>query len=346
MNGLALGSAPLAQRRGVSRAGGCVALSVLTAACSGVQNPLNPAGPQASAIAELTWLFLGVCAVTYVLTVAAAAWAVMRKRRATDDAPETARRLGWIIVAATGVTVTILVALTITSVVAGRGLLSPTAPGAITVNVVGHQWWWDFIYDDVSPNQVVSSPNELHVPVGVPVVLKAESRDVIHSFWVPNLHGKRDLIPGFATHTWIRADKPGVYRGQCAEFCGHQHAHMAFLVVAEPMNDFLAWIERQRRGAPAPSNATAQRGHDVFMQGPCVMCHTIRGTAAGSRVGPDLTHVAGRQTLAAGTLPMTRGHLAGWISNSQSIKPGNRMPPIVVSGEDLQALVAYLETLR
>jgi cytochrome c oxidase subunit 2 len=225
-------------------------------------------------------------------------------------------------------------------------LLSPSAPGAITVDVVGHQWWWDFIYDDGNASQIVSSPNELHIPVGVPVALKAESRDVIHSFWVPNLHGKRDLTPGFATHTWIRADKPGVYRGQCAEFCGHQHAHMAFLVIAEPMNQFRQWLAHQRAGAPQPTTAVEQRGHDFFMRGPCVMCHTIRGTSAGSRFGPDLTHVRGRQTIAAGTLPTTRGHLAGWISDSQSIKPGNRMPPNLVSGEDLQALLAYLETLK
>ncbi len=321
-------------------------VAVTMTACSGVQNPLNPAGPQASAIASLTWLFIGVCVVAYVLTLGAAAWAIARKRDASDDSAATSRRLGWVIGIATGVVAVILVILTVSSVVAGRGLLSPSAPGAITVNVVGHQWGWDFSYDDVSPNQVFSSPNELHIPVGIPVVLKAESRDVIHSFWVPNLHGKRDLIPGFATHTWIQADKPGVYRGQCAEFCGHQHAHMAFRVVAEPMDEFLRWIENQRRGAPQPANDVQKRGHDVFMQGPCVMCHTIRGTAAGSRFGPDLTHVASRQTIAAGTLPTTRGHLAGWITNSQSIKPGNRMPPNSLSGDDLQALLTYLETLR
>jgi cytochrome c oxidase subunit 2 len=321
-------------------------IAVSMTACSGVQNPLNPAGPQASSIASLTWLFIGVCVAAYVLTLGAAGWAIIRKRHASDDSPATSNRLGWVIGVATGVVAIILVILTVSSVAAGRGLLSPSAPGAITVNVVGHQWWWDFSYDDVSPNQVFSSPNELHIPVGVPVVLKAESRDVIHSFWVPNLHGKRDLIPGFATHTWIQADKPGVYRGQCAEFCGHQHAHMAFLVVAEPMDQFLRWIDNQRRGAPQPANDVQKRGHDVFMQGPCVMCHTIRGTAAGSRFGPDLTHVASRQTIAAGTLPTTRGHLAGWITNSQSIKPGNRMPPNLLSSDDLQALLTYLETLR
>jgi cytochrome c oxidase subunit 2 len=315
-------------------------------ACSGVQNPLNPAGPQAGVIAGLTWWFIAVCVVAYVLTIGAAAWAVVRKRSPSDDSPRTARRLGWVVGTAVAVTVVILVALTVASVVAGRGLLSPSTPGALTVNVIGHQWWWDFMYDDVRPDRVFSSPNELHIPVGVPVVLRAESRDVIHSFWVPNLHGKRDLIPGFTTHTWIQADKPGVYRGQCAEFCGHQHAHMAFLVVAEPMDQFLRWADNQRLRAPQPVTSFQKRGHDVFMTGPCVMCHTIRGTIAGSRIGPDLTKVASRQTIAAGTLPMTRDHLAGWIVDAQSVKPGNRMPPSLVSGEDLTALLAYLETLR
>jgi cytochrome c oxidase subunit 2 len=320
--------------------------AVPLAACAGVQSPLNPAGPQASSIASVTWWFFGVCAAAYILTLAALFWAVARRRQPTDDAPETARRLGWVIGGAVAVTVVTLVILTVSSVVAGRGLNAPSAPGAITLEVIGHQWWWEFRYQDVSASEWVSSPNELHLPVGVPIVVKATSRDVVHSFWVPNLHGKRDLIPGIVTHTWIQADTPGVYRGQCAEFCGHQHAHMAFLVVAEPMEDFQAWLQQQRRGAPEPGSDLQQRGRDVFMNGPCVLCHTIRGTPAGSRFGPDLTHVAGRQTIAAGTLPMTRGHLAGWIADSQSVKPGNRMPPNLVGGEDLQALVAYLETLR
>ncbi len=312
----------------------------------GVQSALNPAGPQAAAIANLTWWFFGVCAVVYVLVIAALIWAIARRRRPSDDAPETSVRLGWIVAGAAAVTIATLVVLTVTSVVAGRGLTSPSGPGAITVDAVGHQWWWDFRYHDVSANEVVNSPNELHIPVGVPVVIKAMSRDVIHSFWVPNLHGKRDLVPGIVTHTWIQADTPGVYRGQCAEFCGHQHANMAFLVVAEPMDTFQQWLQHQRKGAPQPANDAQKRGHDVFMTGPCVMCHTIRGTSAGSRFGPDLTHVTGRQTIAAGTLPTTRGHLAGWISDSRSIKPGNRMPPNVLRGEDLQALLSYLETLK
>ena len=312
----------------------------------GVQSALNPAGPVAASIANLTWWFFGVCAVVYVLTMAALVWALVRRRKPSDDAPGTSTRLGWIVAGAAAVTVVTLVVLTVSSVVAGRGLTSPSGPGAITVDVTGHQWWWEFEYQDVSPNERVNSPNELHIPVGVPVVLKVTSADVIHSFWVPNLHGKRDLVPGMITHTWIQADRPGVYRGQCAEFCGHQHAHMAFLVVAEPMEDFLIWLRHQREGAPQPRTDAEKRGHDVFVKGPCVMCHTIRGTMAGSRVGPDLTHVAGRQTIAAGTLPTTRGHLAGWIVNSQSIKPGNRMPPNILAGEDLQALLTYIESLK
>ena len=322
------------------------ALGALGAGCSGVQNPMNPAGPQASAIATLTWWFFGVCLLFYVATIGAALWAVARRRQTADDSPETSRRLTWIVGGATAITVVTLIVLTVASVVAGRGLLSPSGPGAVTIEVTGHQWWWDFRYQGTRPSEWVHSPNELHIPVGVPVVLKAESADVIHSFWVPNLHGKRDLTPGFATHTWIQADTPGVYRGQCAEFCGHQHAHMAFLVVAEPMDAFVRWLEHQRRSAPPPVTDAQRRGHDLFMSGPCVMCHTIRGTTAGSRVGPDLTHVAGRQTIAAGTLPMTRGHLAGWVVDSQSIKPGNRMPPNPMPGENLQALLDYLETLR
>ncbi|PYR64167.1 MAG: hypothetical protein DMF88_23685 [Acidobacteria bacterium] len=163
---------------------------------------------------------------------------------------------------------------------------------------------------------------------------------------MPNLMGKRDLIPGIVTNTWIQADEPGVYRGQCAEFCGHQHAHMALEVVAEPMNTFQAWIRHQREPAAEPATDEERRGKDVFMQSTCVTCHAIRGTDAGSHLGPELTHVASRLTIAAGTLPNARGHLAGWIANSQSIKPGNRMPPNALTPDDLQAVLAYVRSLR
>jgi cytochrome c oxidase subunit 2 len=323
-----------------------LASAAAAAACSGNQNVFNPAGPAARDIASLGGFMFAVCGVIYLLVIGALAWALLRRRAGSDDRPETERRLARTVAMAVGATVAILLVFMIASVVAGRGLTSPRGPGAVTIDAVGHQWWWEFQYRDITPSDFVTSPNELRIPVGVPVHIKAVSRDVIHSFWVPNLHGKRDLIPGQVTNFWIQADRPGIYRGQCAEFCGHQHANMAFMVVAEPMDEFQAWIEHQRQPAALPQSDQEKRGQQVFLETTCVMCHTIRGTSAGSRVGPELTHVASRLTLAAGALPNTRGHLAGWVVDSQSIKPGNRMPPNPLAPDDLQALLTYLRSLR
>jgi cytochrome c oxidase subunit II len=306
---------------------------------------LSPAGPQAQTIATVVWVFMGICAVVYLATLTALGWAVLRRTGVDDDSPRVSRRLTLAVAGATAFTAAMLVVLTLASEVAGRGLSQPSGKGAITIDVIGYQWFWDFRYQGGTASEWVSSPNELHIPVGTPVVLNAMSRDVIHSFWVPELHGKRDLIPGIVTQTWIRADRPGVYRGQCAEFCGHQHAKMAFTVVAQPVAEFHTWLEIQRRSAAMPT-AETRRGHDVFMSRTCLTCHTIRGTRAGSRVGPDLTHVGSRQTLAAGTLPNTREHLTLWIRDPQAIKPGTRMPATPLSADDLRAVVAYLESLR
>ena len=312
----------------------------------GDQSAFDPHGPIARSIATHGWWLLLACIAVYIIVMVALFIALNRRVHETDDLPETSARLTRNVGIAVALTVLILIGIATSSVVAGRGLYSPSGAGAITVDVVGHQWWWEFQYHDITPSDVFTSPNELHIPVGVPVVLKAMSTDVIHSFWVPNLMGKRDLIPGIVTNTWIEADEPGVYRGQCAEFCGHQHAHMALEVVAEPMDRFQHWIRHQREPAQEPSTDDEKRGKDVFMQSPCVTCHAIRGTDAGSHVGPELTHVGSRLTLAAGTLPNARGHLAGWIANSQSIKPGNRMPPNALAPEDFQALLAYVRSLR
>ena len=334
-----------------------VAIAVAAATgCGGTQSALNPGGPASTRIAQLTWIFFSVCAIVYVLTLGAAFWALGRRRRDDDGGPQTTRRLSLMVAAATMATVATLVVLTGASVATGRGLTSPSSPGSgpsqhapggsVTIDVYGHQWWWDFRYQGSTAQEYVNVPNELHIPVGVPVVLNLTSRDVIHSFWVPNLHGKRDLLPGFTTKIWIQSDQPAIYRGQCAEFCGHQHAHMAFLVVAEPLGDFQSWLEAQRAAAPRPELAEAQHGRLVFESGTCVMCHTVRGTSAGSRFGPELTHVASRRTLAAGTLPMTRESLTAWVRDPQAVKPGTRMPQHPLSEKDLAALVTYLETLR
>jgi cytochrome c oxidase subunit 2 len=320
--------------------------AALVSACGGNQNMFNPQGPAARGIAALGWWLFAVCGVVYALVVLMTVWAVARRRQTSDDVPEMARAMARSVTAATFVTAVILIAFTVGSVVAGRGLTSPSGPGAITVDVVGHQWWWEFQYRDVTPSDFVTSPNELHVPVGMPVHLKASSRDVIHSFWVPNLHGKRDLIPGLPTDSWIQADAAGVYRGQCAEFCGLQHARMAFVVVAEPMDAFLQWIAHQREPAAEPATDDVRRGHDVFQGATCITCHTIRGTSAGSRIGPELTHVGSRLMIGAGTLPNTRASLEEWVANPHSVKPGVRMPPTPLPAADRDAVVTYLRSLR
>jgi cytochrome c oxidase subunit 2 len=182
--------------------------------------------------------------------------------------------------------------------------------------------------------------------VGVPVHFEVTSEDVIHSFWVPNLHGKIDLIPGRKNGIVLQADREGEFGGQCAEFCGVQHAHMRMRVVAEPMDRFVEWLRHQRQNAVNAPDPLAQRGREVFLSGPCVTCHTIRGTSAGATTGPDLTHVASRRSLAADSIPNTRGHLAGWILDAQSTKPGTRMPSMAIPAQDLHALLAYLESLK
>jgi cytochrome c oxidase subunit 2 len=177
-------------------------------------------------------------------------------------------------------------------------------------------------------------------------MLKVTASDVIHSFWVPNLGGKIDLIPGRTNLRRLRASRAGTYRGQCAEFCGLQHAHMALTVVAEPLESFEAWRRAQRQPAREPTEAAPRQGRDVFLSLPCALCHSIRGTTAGGRVGPDLTHLKSRLTLAAGTLPNTRGHLAAWILDPQSVKPGDHMPMNGLSADEIQSVLSFLDTLQ
>jgi cytochrome c oxidase subunit 2 len=219
---------------------------------------------------------------------------------------------------------------------------------AVHVEVTGHQWWWSVRYlDGPHASDIFTTANEMHIPVGRPIVIKLKADDVIHSFWVPSLAGKKDLIPGRTALLTIRADEPGIYRGQCAEFCGLEHAMMGFLVVAEPQSQFDQWSAAQRQPAPEPADATAQRGKQVFQSSSCAMCHAISGADfAGAQHGPDLTHVASRQTLASGTLKNTREEMSAWIRNPQQFKPGTAMPATPLSQEDLDAIVAYLGELK
>lgn len=315
------------------------------------QSVLHPAGPQAERAADLWWFLLWTAtAVCVAVTVALLHASFHRERPAADERgePVAAARRGMrrAVVAAVGATTLVLFAFLFASFRTGRALTLPPRDAPLTVAIDGRQWWWEVRYADPAPQRRLTTANELYIPVGRPVVLELTSSDVIHSFWVPNLAGKRDLIPGHTTTMWLRADRPGVYRAQCAEFCGHQHANMALFVVAVPADSFATWYEAQLRPAAPPSDSLRARGREVFLTNGCVMCHAIFGTPAGSGVGPELTHVASRLTIAAGTLPNTRGHLAGWILDPQESKPGAKMPPNPLAPSDLQALLAYLEGLR
>jgi cytochrome c oxidase subunit 2 len=230
---------------------------------------------------------------------------------------------------------------------AGRSMTADLAnKNGLNVEITGHQWWWEVRYQDVDASNIFTTANEIHIPVGVPVTFSLRATDVIHSFWVPNLAGKKDLIPGKINTIWLQADKPGVYRGQCAEYCGLQHARMALWVVAEPQEQFNAWRQSQTQTSVPPTGDSQKRGQQVFLSSTCVMCHAINGTPAGSNIGPNLTHIASRNMIGAATLSNTREHLAQWIKDSQSVKPGNRMPQNNLSDADLQALLDYLQTLK
>ncbi len=215
-------------------------------------------------------------------------------------------------------------------------------PEPLTIEVVGHQWWWEVRY----PAQGIITANELYLPIGQPVRIELTSEDVIHSFWVPELHGKLDMIPGRTNSFWLEATEAGEYWGLCAEFCGIQHANMLYLVIAQPQAEFDAWLTAQQSPPSAPITKLASQGKQIFMDASCASCHAIAGTDAAGRLGPDLTHLASRRTLASGILENNIGSLGGWILNPQHIKAGNLMPSSDLSGPQLQALLAYLATLE
>ena len=329
----------------------------------GPQTALDPAGTQARHIGGLWWLFFYVLSAVWVLVMIATLLSVFYGRRNREASgpqaaegepplpevlpdPAAERRKTLWVGGALGATAVILFVFLVSSFLTGRAVSSMSTGDSVYIEVTGHQWWWEVRYIDPVASNTFTTANEIHIPVGRPVQIKLRSSDVIHSFWVPNLAGKRDLIPGKDATLMLKADREGVYRGQCAEFCGHQHAHMAFLVVAEAAEKFAAWQQQQRQPAAQPADPIQQRGQQVFLSSPCVMCHTITGTQAGSKVGPDLTHVGSRSTIAAATLPNTAGHLGGWVSDAQGVKPGSRMPPNNLSPDDLQAVIAYLQSLK
>jgi cytochrome c oxidase subunit II len=309
------------------------------------QSVLDVAGIQAQRIEGLWWVMFWVTTTVTLIVLATLAWAVVRAQRGRPD-PTGDRRLLRFVTGGGIATVAILFGLLIVTIVTSRAIASQHDVRALQIEVTANQWWWNVEYQHPEPEQRVRTANELHIPVGRTVGIKLLANDVIHSFWVPALHGKLDAIPGHEATLWLRADRPGIYRGQCAEYCGTQHAHMAFVVIAEPADDFERWIQAQRTTAAQPESPEEQRGLYLVQRSACVMCHTIRGTSAGGRMGPDLTHIGSRATILAATAARTPENLHRLIADPQQFKPGTRMPALRLSDDDRAAIVAYLERLR
>ena len=317
-----------------------------------LQSVLHPAGADAAIIHQFSWVLFVGGTLIFIFVMALLTLAMRRQARPIRPAI-------WIFGAGIAFPVVVLTALLAWSTWRSAQLAPQTSHGAMTISVTGKMWWWEVRYRDPGSNREIITANEIHIPVGESVYLGMTASDVIHSFWVPALAGKRDMIPGRVTGLTLRADKPGVYRGQCAEYCGEQHARMAFHVIALPRAEFDAWLARQAQPALPADTTVLQRGREAFLAQQCQACHTIRGVtdvppfseqariADTSRLGPDLTHVGSRREIAAGTLRNHRGTLAGWIADPQAIKPGVFMPPSQdLDGETLRALATYLEHLK
>ena len=306
------------------------------------------AGPAAERIGDLFWTMTVLGAVIFVIFCLALAWALWHRRgHPAEPIPERDRKSTRTILLLGGVIPALILVPLFFWTVQTLDAIDPRAERPdLVVDLVGKQWWWEVRYHDSVPGNRFITANELHVPVGRRVELRLTATDVIHSFWVPELHGKTDLIPGRENVTWIQADRPGVYAGRCAEYCGMQHAAMGLLVIAQPQEEFDAWAVSQRRSAAEPRDSLTLAGREAFLGSACALCHRVRGTPAGGNLGPDLTHLASRRTLASALLPNTPGHLGGWISNPQALKPGSRMPRVPMSGEEFSRIHHYLQTLE
>ena len=318
------------------------------AGCTSNHAALNPAGPRAQSIANLLLLFCAVSTVIYLVVLGVLLWSLFRRRlrEAQQRTPAGREQKTWRLITV-GVALTVLTLITLALAdFAVQRRLSAHPADAMRIVLTGHQYWWEVEYDDADPSQRVRTANEIHIPVNRPVEFVLTSRDVIHSFWLPALMGKKDLIPGHTNTEVVIAARPGIFTGQCAEFCGLQHAQMRLTLRAETGPEFQRWHQEQLNEAVPPGSDVARRGQAVFMSASCILCHTIAGTAAGATVGPDLTHLASRATLAAGALANTPANLSSWILAPQRLKPGAMMPATQLPPQDLVALTTYLASLR
>lgn len=317
---------------------------VLSAACAdGAPSILEPRSDAARRVEGLWWLMFWISVVVVAVVVGFIAAAVRRRRAEPGPVDHRAVRWGepFIAIAGLGVSGAILAGTFVVSLGVLDALSEPPEEPELSIDVVGHNWWWEVRY----PGGIVTA-NEITIPAGRPVELRLSTVDVIHSFWVPQLQVKKDHVPGLDNSLWLTADRPGRYRGQCAEYCGLQHAHMEFDVVALPAGEFSGWLAREAAPAPEPTTPEARRGRAIFLASSCAGCHRVRGTTAGGELGPDLTHLAARETIGAGLMRLTAQNLADFVSDPQDDKLGVTMPPTEVAGRDLDDLVAYLMELE
>jgi cytochrome c oxidase subunit II len=324
--------------------GGIVAGSLLLGSCGrDVQSVLAPNGIQAEQIAELAWLLFGFG--SFVLAIAmSAVWLAIRGSSRTRRMLAQENAVITLGIVFPAVTLTLLLGYGVWLTRSHLGLASDR--NAVGIEVVGEQWWWRVSYS-ASDGTAIASANEIRIPVGLSVTFKLRAADVIHSFWVPSLGGKVDMIPGRITHLRLTAERPGIYRGQCAEYCGGPHALMAFEVMAMPAADYAAWLRRAAEPAMAPASEPARQGNSLFLATGCGACHTVRGTSAAGTLGPDLTHIGARRSVGIDTLPLTRENLVRFITGGQHVKPGNLMPEFrVLRPPELDAIATYLLSLK
>lgn len=338
--------------RTLARSFGLLWLLPAAAGCARAPAIFGTRGLAADRIAVLGWVFTIIGSIVVAVVAVLVVVALVRHRSPPADSASTRmedreRAVHWIVIGGIIVPAITLVASFIVTLVIQAEVSNPPRTPVATIEVTGHRWWWEVKYLGAGANGGVVTANEIHIPVGEPVRLELVSADVIHSFWVPQLAGKTDVIPGLRNTMWMQADEPGTYWGECAEYCGLQHSHMNLTVVAESDAAFQKWMTQQRKpAAQDASDPVRVAGLDAFHRSGCASCHTIRGTDAQGPDAPDLTHIASRSRIAAGTLINTRGNLAGWIANSQALKPGNQMPTMAPSPLALRNILAYLETLK
>jgi len=312
--------------------------------CATAQSPnaLDPRSPESSNIAELWWVMFALGTGVFLLVAFILLYLLfIRNRHRSSTDVDVHRGAHWILYGGL-VLPTIILAIVFGFTLRSMQVMALEAESPLVIEVVGKRWWWEVRY----PNYNIITANEIHIPINHRVELHLTSADVIHSFWVPQLHGKLDMVPGQTNVLQIQANQERTYRGVCAEFCGLQHARMQFLVVAQSEDNFNQWLLHQQQPANMQLSASAQRGHDVFFEVGCSTCHAISGTQAVSAFGPNLTHLASRQTIGAAILPNNRGNLGGWVVNAQSVKPGSLMPPMDIPAADVQPLLDYLQSLE